>query len=145
MFLVFIEKIFDLGCVSICSTVLPSATAFVVQTPDQQRPLSNVFSYVLRLISKTSLSSATTTTNQSSTKQQTVDMAFDIVQNCSVEIEGRSLVYKSNFYQIFVEHFERVSREIHRYDRRFLDVMINITFYTDGQTSLLKNAGKTTF
>lgn len=70
-------------------------------------------------------------------------MAFDIVQNCSVEIEGRSLVYKSNFYQIFVEHFERVSREIHRYDRRFLDVIINISFYTDGQTSLLKNAGKT--
>jgi len=128
------------GCVSICSTVLPSAAAFVVQTPDQQRPLSNVFSYVLRLISKTSLSSATTTTIQSSTKQQTVDMAFDIVQNCSVEIEGRSLVYKSNFYQIFVEHFERVSREIHRYDRRFLDVIINISFYTDGQTSLLKNA-----
>ena len=69
-------------------------------------------------------------------------MAFDIVQNCSLEIEGRSLVYKSTFYQICLEHFERVSRDIHRYDRRFLDVLVNISFFVDGQTSLLKNAGK---
>jgi hypothetical protein len=69
-------------------------------------------------------------------------MAFDIVQNCSLEIEGRSIVYKSNFFHIFIEHFERVSRDINRYDRRFLDVIINISFFIDGQTGLLKSAGK---
>jgi hypothetical protein len=68
-------------------------------------------------------------------------MAFDIIQNCSLEIEGRSIVYKSNFFQIFIDHFERVSRDINRYDRRFLDVIINVSFFTDGQTSLLKSSG----
>ena len=66
-------------------------------------------------------------------------MAFDLVQNCSMEIEGRSLVYKSNFYQTIIDHFERVSRDIHRFDRRFLDVLTNISFFPDGQTSILKN------
>ena len=81
-------------------------------------------------------------TPPSSNKHQTLEMAFDIVQNCSVEIEGRSIVYKTHFFQIFIDHFERVSRDIHRYDRRFLDVMVNISFHTDGQTSLLKNGGR---
>jgi len=130
------------GCVSVCSTVLPSANSSVVQAPDQQRPLSNLLSYVLRLITKASLSSVGNNNNNNlSSKSQTVEMAFDIVQNCSLEIEGRSIVYKSNFLQIFIYHFERVSRDINRYDRRFLDVIINISFFTDGQTSLLKNAG----
>ena len=71
-------------------------------------------------------------------------MAFDVTQNCSLEIEGRSIVYKSNFFQTFIDHFERVSRDTNRYDRRFLDVIINISFFADGQTSLLKNAGKKT-
>ncbi|CAF0945383.1 unnamed protein product [Adineta steineri] len=125
-------------CVSVCSTVLPSANSFVVQTPDQQRPLSNLLSYVLRLITKAALSSVVN--NSTSSKNQTIEIAFDIIQNCSTEIEGRSIVYKSNFYQIFIDHFERVSRDINRYDRRFLDVIINITFFNDGQTSILKNA-----
>ncbi|CAF1037172.1 unnamed protein product [Adineta steineri] len=126
------------GCVSVCSTVLPSANSFVVQTPDQQRPLSNLLSHVLRLITKATLSSVVN--NSTSSKNQTIEIAFDIIQNCSTEIEGRSIVYKSNFYQIFIDHFERVSRDINRYDRRFLDVIINITFFNDGQTSILKNA-----
>ncbi|CAF1083476.1 unnamed protein product [Rotaria sp. Silwood1] len=126
------------GCVSVCSTVLPSTNSFVVQTPDQQRPLSNLLSYVLRLITKASLSSVANN-NSSSSKNQTIEMAFDVVQNCSLEIEGRSIVYKSNFFQLFIDHFERVSRDINRYDRRFLDVIINISFFTDGQTSLLKS------
>ena len=131
------------GCVSVCSTVLPSANSLVVQTPDQQRPLSNLLSYVLRLITKASLSATGNNTNQnSSNKNQTLDLAFDIIQNCSLEIEGRSIVYKSNLFQTFIDHFERVSRDINRYDRRFLDVIINISFFTDGQTSLLKSAGK---
>lgn len=109
----------------------------VVQTPDQQRHLSNLLSYVLRLITKASIASATT-----ATKSQTIEMAFDVIQNCSLEIEGRSIVYKSNFFQTCIDHFERVSRDINRYDRRFLDVIINISFFTDGQTSLLKSAGK---
>ncbi len=108
----------------------------MVQVPDQQRPLSNLLSYVLRLITKVALSSA-----GNNNKNQTIEMAFDIVQNCSLEIEGRSIVYKSNFFQLFIDHFERVSRDINRYDRRFLDVIINISFFTDGQTSLLKSAG----
>jgi hypothetical protein len=112
----------------------------VIQVPDQQRPLSNLLSYVLRLITKVSLSSVGN--NNSSSKNQTIEMAFDIIQNCSLEIEGRSIVYKSNFFQIFIDHFERVSRDINRYDRRFLDVIINVSFFTDGQTSLLKSAGK---
>ncbi len=128
------------GCVSVCSTVLPSANALVVQAPDQQRPLSNLLSYVLRLITKAGLSSATNN-NTSASKSQTIEMAFDIVQNCSLEIEGRSIVYKSNFLQIFIDHFERVSRDINRYDRRFLEVIMNISFFVDGQTSLLKSAG----
>ena len=128
------------GCVSVCSTVLPSATSLVVQVPDQQRPLSNLLSYILRLITKGSLASAGN--NTSSNKTQTIESAFDIIQNCVLEIEGRSIVYKSNFFQIFIEHFERVSRDINRYDRRFLDVIINLSFFTDGQTSLLKNARK---
>jgi len=111
----------------------------VIQVPDQQRPLSNLLSYVLRLITKVSLSSVGN--NNSSSKNQTIEMAFDIIQNCSLEIEGRSIVYKSNFFQIFIDHFERVSRDINRYDRRFLDVIINVSFFTDGQTSLLKSAG----
>jgi hypothetical protein len=118
------------GCVSVCSTVLPSANALVVQVPDQQRPLSNLLLYVLRLITKLSLGN--NNNNNSSNKSQTIDMAFDIIQNCSLEIEGRNIVYKSNFFQIFIEHFERVSRDINRYDRRFLDVIINISFFTDG-------------
>jgi hypothetical protein len=130
------------GCVSVCSTVLPSTNAFVVQVPDQQRPLSNLLSYIVRLITKASLSSVAN--NNTSNKNQTVEMAFDIIQNCSLEIEGRSIVYKCNFFHIFIEHFERVSRDINRYDRRFLDVMINISFFTDGQTSLLKSAGNNT-
>ncbi len=115
----------------------------VVQVPDQQRPLSNLLSYVLRLITKASLSSAgnNNNINNSSSKNQTIEMAFDIIQNCSLEIEGRSIVYKSNFFQVFIDHFERVSRDINRYDRRFLDVIINVSFFIDGQTSLLKNAG----
>jgi hypothetical protein len=68
-------------------------------------------------------------------------MAFDIIQNCSIEIEGRSIVYKSNFFQTCIDHFERVSRDVNRYDKRFLDVLINITFFNDGQMSVLKNAG----
>jgi hypothetical protein len=124
------------GCVSVCSTVLPSANSLPVQNPDQQRPLSNLLSCVLRLITKSSVGN-----NNSSNKTQTIEMAFDIIQNCSLEIEGRSVVYKSNILQIFIDHFERVSRDINRYDRRFLDVVINISFFTDGQTSLLKSAG----
>ena len=38
--------------------------------------------------------------------------AFDIIQNCSLEIEGRSIVYKSNFFQTFIDHFERISRDV---------------------------------
>lgn len=118
----------------------------VVQVPDQQRPLSNLLSYVLRLITKTSLASVGNNNNNNNTnttnKSQTIDMAFDIIQNCALEIEGRSIVYKSNLFQIFIEHFERVSRDINRYDRRFLDVIVNISFFTDGQTSFLKNTGK---
>ncbi len=130
------------GCVSVCSTVLPSANSLVVQVPDQQRPLSNLLSYVLRLITKAALSSAANNNNNnSSSKSQTIEMAFDIVQNCSLEIEGRSIVYKSNFLQMFIDHFERVSRDVNRYDRRFLEVIMNISFFTDGQTSLLKSAG----
>lgn len=126
-----------------CSTVLPSSNSLVVQAPDQQRPLSNLLSYVLRLITKAALSAAGNNANtNASNKNQTIDMAFDIVQNCSLEIEGRSIVYKSNIFQIFIDHFERVSRDINRYDRRFLDVMTNISFFADGQTSLLKSAGK---
>lgn len=129
------------GCVSVCSTVLPSSNALVVQVPEQQRPLSNLLSYVVRLITKTALSSNVNTTNTNlSNKSQTTDLAFDLIQNCSLEIEGRSIVYKSNFFQIFIEHFERVSRDVNRYDRRFLDVIVNVSFFTDGQTSLLKNA-----
>ncbi|UJR37939.1 hypothetical protein I4U23_030624 [Adineta vaga] len=131
------------GCVSVCSTVLPSANSFVVQAPDQQRPLSNLLSYVHRLITKTALLSVVN--NSSLNKNQNIEMAFDIIQNCSVEIEGRSIVYKSNFFQLFIEHFERVSRDINRYDRRFLDVLMNMTFFNDGQTSVLKNAGKKMF
>ena len=123
-----------------CSTILPSANSFTVQTPDQQRPLSNLLSYILRLITKASLSSAANN-NNSSGKNHTVEMAFDIIQNSSLEIEGRSIVYKSNFFQIFIDHFARVSRDVNRYDRRFLDVIVNISFFTDGQTTLLKNAG----
>src|SRR5690349_3024714 len=116
------------GCVSVCSTVLPSANSFAVQTPDQQRPLSNLLSYVFRLITKTSLSSVANNNNSnSSSKTHTIEMSFDIIQNCSLEIEGRSIVYKSNFFQICIDHFERVSRDINRYDRRFLDVIINIS------------------
>ncbi|CAF4273292.1 unnamed protein product [Rotaria sp. Silwood2] len=125
------------GCVSVCSTILPSTNSFVVQTPDQQRPLSNLLSYVLRLITKASLSSVANNNNTS--KHQTIEMAFDVIQNCSLEIEGRSIVYKSNFFQLFIDHFERVSRDINRHDRRFLDVIINVSFITDGQTSLLKS------
>ncbi|CAF4086437.1 unnamed protein product [Rotaria sordida] len=125
------------GCVSVCSTILPSANSFVVQTSDQQRPLSNLLSYVVRLITKASLLSVAN--NNSPSKNQTIEMAFDVIQNCSLEIEGRSIMYKSNFFQICIDHFERVSRDINRYDRRFLDVIINISFFTDGQTSLLKS------
>lgn len=137
-----ISSIRATGCVSVCSTVLPSAATFTVQTPDQQRPLSNLLSYVLRILTKPALSSAATNANVSSSKSQTIEMAFDIIQNCSLEIEGRSIVYKSNFFQMFIDHFERVSREINRYDRRFLDVMVNISFFADGQASLLKSSGK---
>ncbi|CAF1357019.1 unnamed protein product [Adineta steineri] len=98
------------GCVSVCSTVLPSANSFVVQTPDQQRPLSNLLSYVLRLMTKAALSPVVN--NSTSSKNQTTEIAFDIKQKCSTEIEGRNIVYKSNFYQVFIDHFERVSRDI---------------------------------
>lgn len=125
-----------------CSTVLPSANAFTVQAPDQQRPLSNLLSYVHRLITKAALSPTASNANSSSNKSHTIEMAFDIIQNCAVEIEGRSLVYKSNFFQLCVEHFERVSRDANRYDKRFLDVLVNITFFNDGQTSVLKSAGR---
>ncbi|CAF1556450.1 unnamed protein product, partial [Adineta ricciae] len=131
------------GCVSICSTVLPSANSFVVQTPDQQRPLSNLLSYVHRLLTKSALLSVTNNNNNNTNsynKNQINEMAFDIIQNCSMEIEGRSIVYKSNFFQLCIDHFERVSRDVNRYDRRFLDVLINVTFFNDGQASVLKNA-----
>ncbi|CAF1410192.1 unnamed protein product [Rotaria magnacalcarata] len=127
------------SCVSVCSTVLPSASALVVQIPDQQRPLSNLLSYILRLITKASLS-ATANNNITSSKNQIIEMAFDVIQNCSLEIEGRSIVYKLNFFQMLIDHFERVSRDINRFDRRFLDVIINVSFFTDGQTNLLKSA-----
>jgi len=95
------------------------------------------------LITKSALSSNANTNNTNlSNKSQTTDLTFDLIQNCALEIEGRSIVYKSNFFQIFIDHFERVSRDVNRYDRRFLDVIINVSFFTDGQTSLLKNARK---
>ncbi|CAF4331919.1 unnamed protein product, partial [Rotaria magnacalcarata] len=73
------------SCVSVCSTVLLSTTFTIKFT----------FLYILRLTTKASLSTAVNI-NTTSSINKIVDMVFDVINNCSleieIEIEGRSIV-----------------------------------------------------
>lgn len=103
-------------CTHACSTTLPLMNSLVVQAYDQQRPLSIFF--VLRLITKSSLSSVGD--NNSLTKNQTIEVVLNIIQNCSLGTKEGCIVMLFSISDMTSEYQElrdKITRTNYEDDR----------------------------